>query len=264
MIKLIVSDIDGTILPEGTDLINPKLYDAIRILREKGIRFAAASGRQYESMHHVFAPVADEIYFISENGTNIMYQGKNLTFVPLAQELAEEVVRYIRSKQDCYLILSTPECMYTETEDQEFLDWLRNGYHDKVEVSEDVLKYVDRTNKISLYHPGSAAFLVEEVEALFGERMYVTLAGGPWIDFMTKGVDKGTALASLQERLGISREETMAFGDNCNDIGMLQQAGESYAVENAHPLVKEAAKYTAPSYEEDGVMQVIREKLLLQ
>ena len=89
MIKLIVSDIDGTILPEGTDLINPKLYDAIRILREKGIRFAAASGRQYESMHHVFAPVADEIYFISENGTNIMYQGKNLTFVPLAQELAE-------------------------------------------------------------------------------------------------------------------------------------------------------------------------------
>ena len=65
MIKLIASDIDGTILPEGTDLVNPELYDVIRALKKKGIRFAAASGRQYESMHHVFAPVEEDIYFIA-------------------------------------------------------------------------------------------------------------------------------------------------------------------------------------------------------
>ena len=54
----------------------------------------------------------------------------------------------------------------------------------------------------------------------------------------------------------------MAFGDNCNDIGMLRQAGESYAVANAHPQLKEAAKHIAPPQQENGVLKVIRRELL--
>lgn len=262
MIKLVVSDIDGTLLPEGTDQVNPELYDVIRALRERGIRFAAASGRQYESMLHVFRPVADEIFFIAENGTNIMYQGKNLTFVPVAEKMAKDVVQYIRRQKGCRMTVSTPELMYTEGHDEEFLDWLINGYHNKVTETEDITKVCRRVNKISLFHPGSAAFLLDDAQQRFGEQMYVTLAGQTWIDFIEKGVDKGTALVQLQRRLQISREETMAFGDNCNDLGMIRQAGESYAVANAHPQLKEAARYEAGSFEEDGVLQVIRERLL--
>lgn len=262
MIKLIASDIDGTLLQEGTDRINPELYDMIRDLKKRGIYFAAASGRQYESMYHVFEPVADEIFFIAENGTNLMYQGKNLNFVPLEQELAEDLIRYIRSQEGCRLIVSTPEIMYTEGHDPEFMDWLVNGYHNHVAETEDVMKVCHRTNKISLFHPGNAAFLLDGAQKRFGERLYVTLAGQTWIDFMARGVDKGTALALLQQRLGAAREETMAFGDNCNDLGMIRQAGESYAVANAHPRLKEAARYMAGSFEEDGVLQVIRERLL--
>lgn len=262
MIKLVVSDIDGTLLPEGTDQMDPGLYDAIRALKRKGIWFAAASGRQYESMLHVFRPVADEIFFIAENGTNIMYQGKNLTFVPLDADMAEEVVRYIRRQQGCRMIVSTPEIMYTEGHDQEFLDWMIHGYHNKVAETEDVMKVCRRVNKISLFHPGSAAFLLDEAQRRFGEQMYVTLAGQTWIDFMAKGVDKGTAVAQLQQRLQVGRDETMAFGDNCNDLGMIRQAGESYAVSTAHPQLKEAARYEAGSFEEGGVLRVIRERLL--
>ena len=261
MIKLVVSDIDGTILPEGTDLVNPELYDVIRALKKKGIQFAAASGRQYESMHHVFEPVADEILFIAENGTNIMHQGKCLTYVPLDAKLAEKVIRFIRSQEGCRIIVSTPEIMYTEGYDEKFLEWLVNGYHNKVTVTEDAMTLCSRVNKISLYHPEGAPQIVEEAQRRFGEQMYVTLAGQPWIDFMPKGTDKGTALALLQQRLGISREETMAFGDNCNDICMILQAGESYAVANAHPQLKEVAKYRTGSYEEDGVLQVLRQLL---
>ena len=72
MIKLVVSDIDGTLLKEGTDQINPEMFDAIRQMRARGILFAASSGRQYASMRHVFEPVANDMIFIAENGSNVM------------------------------------------------------------------------------------------------------------------------------------------------------------------------------------------------
>ena len=72
-------------------------------------------------------------------------------------------------------------------------------------------------------------------------------------------MDKGNALGVIQQYLGVSREETMAFGDNDNDIGLLQAAAESYAVENARETVKAQAKYICPSYQEKGVYQVIKQ-----
>ena len=62
MIKLIASDLDGTLLKEGTMDINPEIYDIIRKLKAKGIVFAAVSGREYDSIERVFAPVKDDIY----------------------------------------------------------------------------------------------------------------------------------------------------------------------------------------------------------
>ena len=79
---------------------------------------------------------------------------------------------------------------------------------------------------------------------------------------MNRSADKGNALREVQQMLGVTPEETMAFGDNCNDIGMLQRAGESYAVANAHPEVKKTVKYIAPANTEDGVLQTVKERLL--
>ena len=75
---------------------------------------------------------------------------------------------------------------------------------------------------------------------------------------MSKDVDKGNGLRVLCEHLGISREETIAFGDNDNDIGLLKAAGVSYAVETARESVKQIADYVCPSYAEKGVYQIIK------
>ena len=88
------------------------------------------------------------------------------------------------------------------------------------------------------------------------------MAGARWVDFINDSVDKGNALETIQNFMKIRVEETMAFGDNCNDIGMLRQAGESYAVANAHPQLKAAAKHIAPPQQENGVLQIIRRELL--
>ena len=71
MIKLIVSDIDGKLVKDGTLDINPEYMDVIRKLTEKGIHFVACSGRQYSSEKQLFAPVKDIISYISDGGTDV-------------------------------------------------------------------------------------------------------------------------------------------------------------------------------------------------
>ncbi len=82
--------------------------------------------------------------------------------------------------------------------------------------------------------------------------------GEHWVDVMKPGVTKGGAMRGVQKKLGITPEECMAFGDYLNDCELLQSVGESYAMENAHPRLKEMARHIAPSNDEDGVMRVIR------
>lgn len=261
MIKLVVSDIDGTLLPEGTDLINPKMYQVIRELKEKGITFVAASGRQYASMRHVFEPVADEILFIAENGSVIMQNEKLLYSNFIQPELAMRLVRQLRTYEDGEIMLSVPEQLYLE-QDGRVRELMENGYRAKFDLVPDLIPYCQHTNKITIYRGFDINELGAELQEMFGEELNVAVAGAIWVDFMSKTSDKGNALLRVQKLLGVSREETMVFGDNCNDIGMLRQAEWSYAVADAHPRLKEAAKYETLSCREDGVLQTIREMLL--
>ncbi len=263
MIKMVVSDIDGTLLEAGTDRLNPELYKVIRELKKKDIIFAAASGRQYASMRYVFAPVADDIIFIAENGSIVMCRERTMFSSLMDEALARELVGFLRGWENGHIMFSTPEAIWVETEDPAYLSLLRDSYHNDIRVTDDVMPLCGRTNKISLYHTGGA---IDEVAAQirerFGDRLNIAVAGDVWVDCMNRLVDKGSALAKIQQLMRIKPEETMAFGDNCNDIGMLARAGEDYAVQNAHRELKEAAGHIAPSYEEDGVLRVIRERLL--
>ena len=99
MIKLIASDLDGTLLKEGTMDINPEIYDIIRKLKAKGIVFAAVSGREYDSIERVFAPVKVDIYFIAGNGGIISYQGEIIEKMAIPADILKEVVEYVRAQE---------------------------------------------------------------------------------------------------------------------------------------------------------------------
>ena len=101
MIKLGASDIDGTLVPEGTTSINPEFYEIIRKLKEKGILFVGASGRQYSSMRALLDPVFDDIIFISGNGTNIMQKGEKLYSMGMNQADVARLIAYMRTLPDC-------------------------------------------------------------------------------------------------------------------------------------------------------------------
>ncbi len=257
-IKLIATDIDGTLLPEGTDQINAEIFDAVLRLKEKGVVFAGASGRQYYSMAHLFEPVKNDMIFIAENGAYVNCRGTDILKCVMDREAVVRLVGKLREIPGGCITLNARDGFYVEDRDPHFLDLILNGYHNNVYQVEDVLAVDVDVIKVSLYMERDieeqAAFLMPQWEDCFTG----TIAGDIWLDFMCKGVNKGSALRSIQKTLSIRPEETMAFGDNLNDIEMLQSAGYSYAVGNAREEVKAAAKYVADTNVNDGVLKVLK------
>ena len=139
MIKLIASDLDGTLLKEGTMDINPEIYDIIRKLKAKGIVFAAVSGREYDSIERVFAPVKDDIYFIAGNGGIISYQGEIIEKMAIPADILKEVVEYVRAQEGASFMTAGSAQAYVERADQAFVKKLREGYKLHVNEVDDVL-----------------------------------------------------------------------------------------------------------------------------
>lgn len=259
MIKLIASDIDGTLIRDSTPDLYPEIEEEIRRLTGQGILFAVASGRQYASIRNVFWRVADRIIYIAENGAHVRYQDNDLCLTRMRREYAEELIGRLRGLKECEMIVSTPQGSLLETHNQEFLDMMKYGYHNEFRVVDDILAQQVPILKVAVYHKDSIRSLGEaELIPEWENRLKCCVAGEEWVDFMDLSVDKGNALRTLQTHFGIRKEETMAFGDNTNDIGLMQAAGESYAVDNARPEVRAAAKHICPSWQEKGVWQVVR------
>lgn len=258
-IKLIATDIDGTLLPEGTSDLNPECYDVIRKLKEKGVAFCAASGREYESIQRMFRPVMDDMIFMSENGGYMVRGDEEISRIIYEHSLLQEVIDYCRSVPNRFIMLSASRATYTDCTDEDFIARLEKGYGmawKRVRSLEDV---TDQIIKVAMYTDEDAAVTAEKANAYFDGRIHIMGAGAHWVDFVPHGVDKGSALKKLQEYLGITRENTVAFGDNLNDIGMLRQAGISYTVEEAREEVRQAADAVAGSCRNDGVLGVLKE-----
>ncbi|MCD7745206.1 MAG: Cof-type HAD-IIB family hydrolase [Lachnospiraceae bacterium] len=262
MIKLVVSDIDGTLVPDGSSQINPELFDVIRELKKRGITFVAASGRQYESIHRLLEPIADDIIFIAENGGKVMHHDQMLSVEYMDPDVARELILFLRRLPECELMLATPDYTWLETRDEEFADWIINGYKFHLKRTEDLLPLYDQVIKIAAYRKNGVQTFIDKIRERFQNRLNIMMSGNMWVDCMSKTTDKGNALSKIQHHLGISADETMVFGDNCNDIQMIEHAAWSYAVANAHPQLKKAARYEAPSCAENGVLRTIREQLL--
>ena len=261
MIRLIATDIDGTLVKESTSKIYPELLQAIRSFTDRGNYFCVASGRQYYSIEHMFDKVSGRIIYLAENGAHVRYRDENILVKKMRREYVEGIMKQLRPYYgQCETVVSTVDGSLLETKNQEFLSFFEKGYRNKYRIVEDVLEEKTDILKIAIYQKDSIRDLGEStLIPAWQDKVKTCMAGEEWVDFMDASVDKGNALGVIQQYLGVSREETMAFGDNDNDIGLLQAAAESYAVENARETVKVQAKYICPSYQEKGVYQVIKQ-----
>ena len=265
MIRLIVSDVDGTLVGDGQGegSLNPEYYSVIRRLSGQGVRFMVCSGRQRLSIAKLFRPVKNEICYACDGGSLVFDREKLLYAKVLPRETACAIIRDAREIPPCDVMVCGTERAYCRSADSELYRWMVNGYGYDIQAVGDLEKNIkDDIVKVSLYHHDRAEELTNPwFRPKWEDRIKLTLAGIQWLDCVPKDAGKGSALAFVQEHFHIAPSETMVFGDNQNDMEMFALAGESYAVENAREEVKRAASHICPGYSEDGVLQILQKVL---
>ncbi len=243
MIKLVASDIDGTLL-FGSGPVDPRICGIICKLREQGVRFAAASGRQYTNLRRLFAPVADDIDYICENGSLVIANGKICLKTTVEREYGKRLMRELYAIDGCEVLLSGVYTCYVQPKYPGYAEHMREYVKNDVTVVEDVTAVPEEFLKISAFFkegvPEEAVGRLTEAAAPF---MRPVVSGLSWLDFLLDGCDKGTAMSALQKELGITKEETMCFGDNENDIELLSQCGEPCAMRDGNPRLHPYAKH---------------------
>ena len=258
-IRLIVTDMDGTLLDDDKRM-PAGLGDMLGLLRERGILFTPASGRQYATLEQDFAGLAEGMVFIAENGTYVVRDGRELSSDPVAPETAAEVVAAVRrlaaSGVDVGVVVCGKRSAYVERTDAAFLAEVRR-YYLLSEIVDDACAVDDDVIKVALHTFGSAERDVAPAFAGFTRTHQVVVSGERWVDIMNRTANKGAALRRLQGELGITPAQTMAFGDYLNDLEMLDAAEWSFAMTGAHPEVIRRARHLAPSNDENGVLRTI-------
>lgn len=260
-IKLIVSDMDGTLL-DSNGMLDPEFFSVFNALSEADIRFVAASGRQYYNLLKLFAPIKDRIAFIAENGTYVLFDSQELLIVDVPAEKAREVIREVRRIEGAYPVLCGKNKAYIEDCHPDFVKQAYT-YYEKCDIVPDLMNVSDdRFLKIAVYDfHGSAANSYPALEH-FNDELKVVVSGSNWVDVSHQDANKGNALKLVQSYFSVTPDECMAFGDQMNDAEMLRAVGYSYAMENASDELKSHARYTAPSNDEGGVLSVIRRYVL--
>jgi len=257
-VKLVVTDMDGTLLNSKSE-VSDRFFEVYHQLKRHNIQFIAASGRQYFSIVDRFEEIKDEITIVAENGAFAMHGEKELFTSELPFEYISRTINILRSLNNVYIVLCGKNAAYIETKDEQFINMFKN-YYSEFRLVDDLTEITEDTFfKIAAYHfDCSETHIYPAVKQLEND-MQVIVSGEHWLDISHNNANKGFALNILQNKLGITKEETMVFGDYNNDLKMLALADYSYAMENAHPNVKNIANYSTKSNDEQGVEMVLEQ-----
>lgn len=259
MIKLIAADLDGTLLDSSKQL-SPDLFPLIRRLRENGIRFAAASGRQYDNLRVLFSEVADEISFISENGASVYDCSTCLFADQMPADYFIPPIHTIRTMPGVNAVLCTHAGAFIECSTDPIFVKNAQMYYEKLTIVADLTKVLTHTPafKLAVFEQEYAETGCFPVLRAYDDHFAVVLSGADWVDLMNPETNKGAGLQHLAEHLNIPICDTMAFGDYLNDTELIRTAGCSFVMENGHPDLKQIADYIAPSNDENGVVRAIQ------
>lgn len=242
-IRLIASDLDGTLLLDGAQSLRPETCRLIHSLTARGIYFFAASGRQYPNLQRLFAPVKNEIGYICENGCLSFFQGEQIYKETMPRELGQEIMRAIWEREGCEILLSGVNTSYLQPKDMKYYYHMWDTVKNNVTLVPDIFQVREEYMKISVYMERGIADSAAYWKERFGDRLTVVTSGFEWLDMMPKHVDKGFGMRKVLEYLEVEPEACMAFGDNYNDMEMLEMAGFPIAMEKAVPELKAVSRY---------------------
>lgn len=255
-IRLIATDMDGTLLNSKHEL-NDSFVPVFKKIKEQGIVFVAASGRQYYNLLKALDEVKDEVIFAAENGSYVVFRDEEIHVQPVEHEIVRDLIRISKSIPHTFPIICGKKKAYVQNSESEFISQLEL-YFERYEIVEDLLKVEDdQFLKFTLCDlTGSEANSYPHYKHLENS-LKVKVSGPIWLDISHPLANKGVAMDVLQKKFGVTFEQTMVFGDYFNDLEMLQKGYYSYAMANAHEDIKKIARFIAKSNDENGVVEVL-------
>ena len=232
MIKIIASDIDGTLLQNGETAIREEFFVQARRLMARGIVLCAASGRQYSSLKKLFAPVAEGMYFLCENGAVVYGPGeKLLSKTVIDRGLSLALCRDILAIPDCEILISGANMSYLCPKSEDYIDHIRYFVGNNTTILPSPQDMPEDFVKISAYYRPGATAIEPVLSPKWRDTFQVAVAGECWLDFTLS--DKATGIRALCQALHIDAGDVMAFGDNYNDTPMLDAVGHPYLMSSA-------------------------------
>ena len=276
MIKLIATDMDGTLLNAAHE-ISQENQEAIKFAQEHGITVVIATGRAFYEANTPVAETDLKVPYICLNGAEVRDEAFNIMSTShLNHSLVSKITSTLKEK-DIYYQVYTNRGIYTENPQRDLEIYIdiaeRAGQKADVEKIENsiqkridngTLKIVDNYDKIEDI-PGELIMKILAFDSDLGKidlvgqelaqspNLAVSSSSRGNLEITHSDAQKGIALSTIAKQLGIELKDVMALGDNLNDVSMLERVGYSVAMDNAAPEVKTVAKYVTDSNDNSGV-----------
>lgn len=262
-IKLVVSDLDGTLLNPQHKL-TLATRQAVQALIEQSVMFMLATGRHYKDVCLIAQQLEVDVCLITSNGARVHGENGELLYENhMPVHLVEEVLKLSDGfdvhrnlyQQDLWLVEEPHEALLAIHDTSGFR-------YQMTDFSSVKLEQIDK-----IYFTASHEALLK-LEVLLkkqlGTQLYITFTSPEYLEVMNLGVSKGQALAMLLEERGLRPNEVMALGDGMNDKEMLQLVGHSVVMANASEEVKKSLPNAelALSNAEDGVANYLKQAVL--
>jgi Cof subfamily protein (haloacid dehalogenase superfamily) len=239
-------------------VLRPRTLRALAAARDAGLHVIVVTGRMVQSLRRVLAPAGLHDPVVCYPGAVVAdADGRWLRHVPIEIELAKEALEAVGAEgyepnvyvdDELYVARVTPEAeAYAGFQQLE------------VHPVGDLVSWLHRepTKLVCVGDPGALDELGPRLRDRFGDRLHITKSLPYFLELASAGVTKGSGLDFLAGHLGFTPEQTVAFGDGENDVELMEWAGYSVAVENAHDRVKAAADWICPPAAEEGVAAVL-------
>lgn len=269
-IKLIATDMDGTLLDPKGQVDLPRLEKLLDQLEEREIRFVIATGNEIHRVKQLLGHLTERVVLIVANGARIFEGNQLLQAQTWDDDMVNRALEFFKGRecQDQFVVTSMnggfvkEGTVFTQLENFMTPEMIELFYQRMNFVEELESHLFGGVLKMSLVVGEERSdSVLEEINQLFNGYVQAVSSGYGCIDILQAGIHKAWGLQELLKRWGIKAEEIMAFGDSENDVEMLQLAGIAYAMENADDKAKAVATDFAPSNSQAGVYQVLEDWL---
>ncbi|MFS9286185.1 Cof-type HAD-IIB family hydrolase [Streptococcus infantis] len=265
-IKIVATDMDGTLLDPRGQLDLPRLEKILDKLDQRGVRFVIATGNEVHRMRQLLGHLAERVVLVVANGARIFENNELLQAQTWDDAMVDRALAHFKGRecQDQFVVTAMnggfvkKGTVFTELDKFMTPEMIEKLYQRMNFVDEFDSNLFGGVLKMSMVvGEERSESVLQEINDLFDGHVRAVSSGYGCIDILQDGIHKAWGLVELLKRWNLKPEQIMAFGDSENDIEMLELAGISYAMENAEEAVKEIATKVAPANSQAGVYQVL-------